>query len=216
MRCEGCRGLIGRLNLGLGGYVSKEISVSCDVRDFADLNSLVPFQKELKSLSKEDYDRFRIELIETGIAFPIKVWEDEGRLNIVGGHQTHRMLTNLRDAEGFVIPPVPIVRVLAKDIKEAKRRVLQDISQYGRVERQGLYEFTLDAGMGPEDLAKFRIPEIDLASFNAEFFFDEIGTQEDKDRVGATEYSADEFVNFKHKCPRCGFAFDDGEARETS
>lgn len=210
----------------------KTIRIACDVRDAVALDDLVPFQGALKSLAQEDYERLKKEILETGFAFPIHVWTSPEKVqNILGGHQRVFVLKKMRE-EGYLIPAVPVIRVLADNLKQAKRRVLQDISQYGRVEKKGLFDFMMgDAGLGPGELAAdFRLPDINLIDFNAEFFLDSVTGAPPADgmsdhapgcepggsgergpgepKTGSTEYGAEDFASFNHKCPRCGFEFD--------
>src|SRR3990167_1111208 len=152
---------------------SKIIRVTCQGADTAPLDSLIEFQKDLKSLSATDFDRLAGEIIETGIGFPVKVWIDStGAKQIVGGTQTSRVLRKLR-ADGFSVPDVPIVYVEASDAKMAARRVLQDASSYGTVERQGLYEF-ITVNEIPLDMFEqsFKLPveSLDFGKFQAEFY----------------------------------------------
>jgi len=152
----------------------KTIRIACDTKDALPLDELQPFQGELKSLSKEDYAKLRKEILETGFAFPVYVWRSPENVPfIVGGHQRMRTLKELRDGEQFIIPPVPIVYVHADSFHQAKRRVLQDVAQYGKIENQGLYEFMSEAALSiPELESSFRLPDIDITSFGDEFFRD--------------------------------------------
>ncbi len=189
----------------------RTIRIDCDVRDHLPLDQLEPFQGELKSLSKEDYDRLRREIIEHGFAFPVHVWRSPENVHfILGGHQRVRVLKELRQSEGFEIPPIPVVMVKAATFALAKRRVLQDASQYGKVEGQGLYQFMNEISLDPGELAmSFRLPELNMPSFNAEFFFDDVvGGEPGEPATGSKELSPDDFNEFNHKCPRCGFHFD--------
>ncbi len=181
------------------------------------LNLLKEFQGELKSLSKEDFKKLRDEIINTGMAFPIRIWKDQnGVENIIGGHQTTRVLREL-EHEGYEIPPIPVADIKAKSLEEAKRRVLQDASQYGAIDRQGLYQFMVEIDLDMGDLASsFKLPDLNMPSFGAEFFMDDVtgkvpgmpDVATRKDAVGSKEYNAEEFSEFKHECPRCGFSFD--------
>jgi hypothetical protein len=204
------------------------IRVACDVKDHLPLDQITPFQGELKTLLKEDYERLRKEILDTGFAFPMFVWKSESKFYLIGGHQRVRALKTMRD-EGFIIPLVPVVYILADSYKQAKRRILQDASQYGTVERQGLYELMSDIQMDPGDFASsFKLPELNIPSFNAEYFLDEetgkLETNHEHDegipdsaetsrptkqKDGAIELSEDDFRTFGHKCPRCGFEFDE-------
>lgn len=197
------------------------IRVACDVKDHLPLDQITPFQGELKSLLKEDYERLRKEILETGFAFPMFIWKSEGKFYLIGGHQRVRALKTLRD-EGFTIPLVPVVFVHAETYRLAKRRILQDASQYGTVDRQGLYELMNDIQMDPGDFAaSFKLPELNVPSFNAEYFLDDVTGRveevththtehedDDDDDDDSVVTDAEETTNsFDHKCPRCGFQF---------
>jgi hypothetical protein len=196
---------------------SKKIEILCAGSREIPLENFKEFQGELKSLSVEDYEKLKNEIINTGMAFPIRVWTDENNVeNIIGGHQTIRVLRQLK-SEGYDIPLLPVSDIKAKNIYEAKRRVMQDASQYGQISRQGLYEFMIDSNLDMGDLASsFKLPDINIPSFGAEFFMDNVtgkisGISEEeseKEVIGVKEYSSEDFSEFRHKCPRCGFAFD--------
>ncbi len=151
----------------------KEIIIACDTKDTLHLSQLVPFQGKLKSLSKTDYQRLRREILDTGFAFPISVWRsDDGTNYILGGHQRRLALEEL-EKEGFKVPPVPVVYIHAADYKGARRRVLQDVSQYGRVGDEGLYEFMAEAELSMDEVDDaFRIPDLDVDLFRKNFFDD--------------------------------------------
>lgn len=137
-----------------------------------DLDQLYVLQKELKSLAKIDYERYRKQIVDTGYAFPIKAWKSpEGMWQIVGGTQCYRTLKQMRDVEGYTIPLLPVTVIEADDLRQACHRVMQDASSYGKMEDQGLYEFMQMASISAEDLkANFRTPEINMDQFEAEFF----------------------------------------------
>lgn len=152
----------------------EEIKIRCQGAGVLDLADMLAFQGELKSLSEEAYGMLRREILETGFAFPIHVWQDQGFSYILAGHQRKRTLEKMRE-EGYTIPPLPVIYVEATNYQEAKRRVLQDIAQYGKVEKQGLYEFMTDAKLPLDDFIKsFDIPiaSLDKKSFSMEFFED--------------------------------------------
>lgn len=151
----------------------KTIRIACTVKDYLPLDDLVPFQGNLKSLSKENYDKLRKEIEETGFASPVHVWRSpDGDNKLINGHQRTSCLKQMQ-SEGYKIPEIPVVFIDAKDAKEAKRRVLQEISAYGKVERDGLYEFSIEAEFDPEFLEKhFDLPNtsLDWDDWQKEFF----------------------------------------------
>lgn len=160
----------------------KTIRVRCQGAESIDLDQLIELQGELKSLSEENYRKLRQEIVSTGYAFPIRCWKKDGTYTIIGGHQTKRVLMKMRDEEGYLIPSLPVSLVEADSLHEAKRRVLQDVSQYGDVDKQGLYQFTVDAMINPVELSEsFKIPDLDMPSFHKEFFDDDISEHDDKE-----------------------------------
>lgn len=136
------------------------------------LDDLLIMQGNLKDLSAEDYEKIKKEIIETGFAFPIHIWKKPtGEKSVIGGTQRTLSLRRMRDQEGYVIPPLPVVIVHAKNEKEARRRILQDASQYGEITRQGLYKFMDEADIGMAEMRdSFRMPDIDFDAFDLEFF----------------------------------------------
>lgn len=152
-----------------------EIKVACDVKDTVSLDELAPFQGELKSLSKDDYAKLRHEIMTTGFAFPVFAWRAPDGVKIIGGHQRVRVLQELAKSENAHLPldQVPVVFVDAQDEREARRRVLQDVAQFGKVEGEGLYEFMSQAEISIEGLKdSFRLPDVHIESFELEYFKD--------------------------------------------
>lgn len=179
-----------------------KISIAFEKTENVSIDDLVPFQGELKSLSKENYERLKKEIIETGFAFPFHVWRDASvnKIYIIGGHQRLRALKQMRD-EGFTIPKVPANFIKAKSYKEAKRRVLQDVSQYGHVERQGLYEFMHEAEIDVDDLLpSFSIPEIEmnLNLFKMEFFLESKQIDPQEEWQGMPEFNQEDKTSYRH------------------
>lgn len=151
----------------------KTIQLRCSGAGLLPIEQLKEFQGELKSLSEKAFNQLKNEILETGFAFPIHVWRNTAGVNfIIGGHQRHRVLLKLKE-EGYAITEVPVVYIEADTVEEAKRRVLQDVAQYGQIEGQGLYQFLSDAAMPVEELLKdFKLPDINIDSFKIEFFDD--------------------------------------------
>lgn len=170
------------------------------------IDELHDFQGELKSLSKENYEKLKKEILDTGFAFAVHCWPEleTGKFFLVDGHQRLRTLKEMQK-EGYSIPKIPCIPVEAKDFKEAKRRVLQGVSQYGHIEAQGLYEFMNEASLTIEDvLASFDPPHIDLANFAIGYF----GSPEMVEKEGSKELSEEDFQNLGQTCPKCGFEFE--------
>lgn len=183
------------------------IRIACDVRDYLPLDELLAFQGDLKSLSDVAYEKLKREILDTGFAFPVHFWRDpDGKCWIVGGHQRTLTLSRMRDVDGFKIPRVPVVRVLADDLRQAKRRVLQDVSQYGKVSADGLVPFIDESGFDLKDVAgSFQIPDINL-DFLAKAIDFEPPKKVEFLAKGKTESASED--HHAHECPRCGHGFD--------
>ncbi len=151
------------------------IKIACTGAALLTIDELQEFQDDLKDLSEKNYQRMRKEIVETGVGFPFRCWRFEGAVWIIGGHQAKRTLIRLRDEEGFEIPRVPVSWIEARDRKEAKRRVLQDIAQYGKVQRQKFFDFLGDAGIDIDFVQEqFDIPDFDMPGFKFEYFSDPV------------------------------------------
>lgn len=146
------------------------VEVRCEGAKLLPLDDLHEFQGNLKDLSKENYEKFKQELLDLGFSEPVSVWNLEGRWMLLNGHQRLRTLRAMKQ-EGIDVPrSIPVSVVQAKDIEEAKKKVLSLTSQYGQITKDGLYEFMSEAGLEMEDIENFRFPEIDLDNFGEEFF----------------------------------------------
>lgn len=156
-----------------------KLKIACEGAETADIKALEPLQGDLKALSDSAYAKLRHEIETTGLAFPFRVWKNKkGKLKIIGGHQTQRVVLAMQK-DGWEIPKVPVSFVHAENEAQAKRRVLQDISTYGQVDKQQLYQFISEADMGIDDLVdNFEIPDIDLESFKFEYFTESASTGE--------------------------------------
>lgn len=194
-----------------------DIKIKCDVKDRAPLDLFLNFQGRLKELSEEGYKRLKREIIQTGFAFPIFVWENpkDKSLNILAGHQRILALKKMRE-EGAVVPEIPYVKIEAKNRDEAKRRVLQDVSQYGQVTPIGLLEYMRIADIEFAEIASsFVLPDFDLGAFQSEFFPNTLETKEvtftakvgvggtvvqdlSKEWSGMPEFDQDDKTSFRH------------------
>jgi len=154
----------------------QHIEIACEDGGVLDYKSLKPFQGNLKTLMKEDYERLKAMILKYGFTAPIHVWKSKDGLYTIDGHQRCRALECM-EKEGYQIPPVPVVMVKAKSHEDAKRILLAHTSQYGKMESQGLYEFISEAKISYDELVqstKFDI--VDFMSFKAEYFEDKNGT----------------------------------------
>lgn len=155
------------------------VEVRCKGSHSLYLSDLTVLQGDLKSLSEKNYRKLRKEILELGFSSPIHIWVKDDKNYILDGTQRTRTLNKMAQ-EGIEIPALPVVSVDADDINDAKRKVLALTSQYGKMESQGLYEFMSDSDITVSDIEEsFHFPELDMKSFEEEFFDIDKGPEDD-------------------------------------
>lgn len=136
------------------------------------LEKIKPFQGGLKELSRENYEKLRNEIKNTGYNFAMHVWKDpkDKLYKLLDGHQRYRVLTEIQK-EGEKIPELPCVVVDAPSYKEAKRMVLQGTSQYGKITGDTLYQYLHENGISHTELAeRYNFHEIDIDRFISGYY----------------------------------------------
>lgn len=148
----------------------KKIKIACKGADQLPLDSFEHFQGDLKSLSEDSFKKLKREILKRGFSFPIHIWKNGEKFSVIDGHQRLRCLGQMAK-EGYEIPLIPVVYVHAKDEQEARMKVLSGASQYGRVERDGLYQFMEMSNVTIDEMAlSFELPSVDPSLFKAEFY----------------------------------------------
>ncbi len=137
----------------------------------AHIDDLNAFQGDLKELSGESYHKLSTEIMETGFAFAPHIWINpkDKKLYLIDGHQRISVVKRLIE-EGHKIKKIPVIPVFAKTFQDAKKRILQATSQYGRITNQGLANFATEAKIDISDLLKsFELPNFDFNKFQEQF-----------------------------------------------
>lgn len=154
--------------------MSKKIKITADERiPRYPLANIEGLQGELKSLSDVDGQKLRDSIEKHGFFAPLFIWENKGKYKLLDGHQRVALLSMMRDKEGVSIPDLPAVTISAKNENEAKEKLLLITSQFGKVDKQGLYEFL--SGMEIEMqsvVTQFSLAGIDGLKFLDEFVND--------------------------------------------
>jgi hypothetical protein len=127
---------------------------------------------DLKSLSKENYEKLRHEILELGFSFPVNVWLDsnDGLYYIIDGHQRTRVVKQMIEIEVLSVRTPyrdrPGERCLPSQIESPSRNL-----PVWKNESQGLYEFMQTSEISFERISEgFQFPEVDLIKFNEEYF----------------------------------------------
>lgn len=168
--------------------IKKVLKIACQGAGALSIDLIQPLQGDLKSLSKENYERLRAEIERDGFSFPFAVWENpaDGGLYILDGHQRRETLVRMRK-DGWEIPEVPIVFVEADDIKQAKHKLLAAASQYGKVESDGLLEFIGNDFLADDLVSHFNFPEIDIKALSLEHLQSVMGSDTEVDETVKVE-----------------------------
>lgn len=141
-----------------------EIKNSIQRVELLDIDQLTPLQGELKKLTDENFNKLRQSLIDKGFQFTVHVWEQGETTYIIDGHQRVHVMKQLRKA-GWDIPKINCAFVTARTYNEAKELILYSVSQYGKIDKQGFDDFTLNENF---DFLKFDLPDfkIDVPSID--------------------------------------------------
>ena len=156
------------------------------------------YQRELKQLTEQRYAQLKASMERYGFTAPLLAWRDsDGAVWVLDGHQRLRLLSKeCWSVDGGL----PIVCVEAADQREAAEKLLVIASQYGQIDKQGLYEFGAfyELDLSAFDLAA--LPEVDWESFKAEFYGD--GSEIPDANKNIDE---DAMKDTQNECPKCGF-----------
>lgn len=155
------------------------------------LEELCEFQGDLKEISSENADKLKRAITEYGFCAPFFVWENDGKYNLLDGHQRKIALTSLK-SDGWTIPKLPAVEITGADYDEARARLLAISSQYG--------EFNVDTAsrwaeeLGNDILGNLRIVDTEI-TFKLDLDFGEFGIDDEDNSENAPSTKV---------CPSCG------------
>jgi len=175
--------------------MKKVINIDCEGTAYLDIDELKNFQGNLKELHEDDYNKLKESILSEGFKFPVFIW---GK-NIIDGHGRIFVVRKLM-SEGYKLSgKIPVIKINAKNEKQAKKLILLLNSKYQKITKQGLYEFIEESGLDFDELKnQIIIPEINLAYFENEFYKEgaELPEMPDLPKANTTK--------IKYKCPKCG------------
>ena len=129
----------------------KAISIKCDTKDTLNIAEMTELQGKLKARNDVDYDKIKLSIVKYGFSFPFFVWKSDKNY-ILDGHGRFETLCRMQK-DGYLIPDVPVVFVEAKDLKEAKQKLLRLNSQYGKMTKESVLEFAEDIELNFDEIA---------------------------------------------------------------
>jgi len=135
-----------------------KIKVVCNTKDSLPLSELSNFQKEMKTLSEENEEKLKTQIIKKGICTPFFVWKDKDINYIIDGHQREKVLSKMVK-DGFLIPDnLPVVYIEADNKKDAGEKLLAINSTFGKIDSEGLLDFLNMIDYTVNDLKDYDLP----------------------------------------------------------
>lgn len=182
--------------------MSNVIKIACKGSHTLNIDSLEDFQGSLKSLSEKNYFKMKGQILDKGYSFPVCIWTHKSKHFILDGHQRVKTMRRMI-SEGFELEDdnqIPVVSVFAESYKEAKEKLLSAASQYGQIEKEGLFEFQRDSEIDVDTLREeFELPSLSMTEYESEYFADELLIEDDIDKLEHTE-NAGEAASVQIKC----------------
>jgi len=161
------------------------------------IKRLVPYERNARTHSLEQVAQIAASIQEFGFTNPILV---DGKDGIIAGHGRLAAAKDL----GLTEVPVVVLDHLTPDQKRA----------YVLADNKLALNAGWDADLLQQEIAALSLVDFDLSLMGwsedeLAGLLDPEGIDEPaKEYEGSQEYGEDEFSEFEHKCPRCGFEFN--------
>lgn len=150
--------------------MDKILRVNCESTLKIDYKALKPFQGDLKSIDKDKFNDLKESLKKHGLPFALHVYFDKGDTKIIwciDGH--HRLLAFAAlESEGWHIPKIPCVQILADSKQEAAKLLLVGNAKYAEMSNESLSDYMINYELDLTDLEHLDIPDVDLSQFELE------------------------------------------------
>ena len=127
------------------------ISIKCDNEKTLELAEMTELQGGLKERTDIDYDKIKLSIIKYGFSFPFYIWKSGKTNYILDGHGRFETLCRMQK-DGYIIPPLPVFYIKAKDKAEAKQKLLRLNSTYGKMTKESVLEFADDLDLNFEEI----------------------------------------------------------------
>ena len=128
------------------------IEIKCTTNETKNIAELTELQGNLKARNDIDFDKIKLSIIKYGFSFPFFYTCLDGKNYILDGHGRFNTLCKMQK-DGYIIPDLPCVKVDCKDLKEAKQKLLRLNSQYGKMTKESVLEFTEDIDLNFDEIA---------------------------------------------------------------
>lgn len=128
------------------------IQIKCDNEKTLELAEMTELQGGLKERTDIDYDKIKLSIIKYGFSFPFYIWKSGKTNYILDGHGRFETLCRMQK-DGYIIPPLPVFYIKAKDKAEAKQKLLRLNSTYGKMTKESVLEFAEDLEINFDEIS---------------------------------------------------------------
>ena len=128
------------------------ITIKCDNEKTLELAEMTELQGGLKERTDIDYDKIKLSIIKYGFSFPFYIWKSGKTNYILDGHGRFETLCRMQK-DGYIIPPLPVFYIKAKDKAEAKQKLLRLNSTYGKLTKESVLEFADDLEINFDEIS---------------------------------------------------------------
>lgn len=119
------------------------IKINCNLDSKMKLVNMIPFQGELKKRTQQNLDTLKESLKTEGLLMPFAIWSHDGQNMLLDGHGRREALIQLAlEDVGILDVEWPVIFIDAENEEEARKALLQITSQYGKVTKAGVKQFT--------------------------------------------------------------------------
>lgn len=127
-----------------------KVEIKCETNDFINLEDLAFFEQDIKVRNVYDIKRMKQSIEKSGFICPLFIWHN-GKEDIILDGKTRVLALLSLSKEGWEISNIPVVYVEAKTEQEAKEKVLQINSRYGKITEASFDFFVKDANLNKSD-----------------------------------------------------------------
>ncbi len=118
------------------------IQIKCEASSMAKVTDMVPFQGQLKTRTEKDIAGLAETLLKDGLLMPFALWQDGDVLRILDGHGRYEAIAHIALQDPSVLlQEYPCIKVQASSEEEARKALLQIVSVYGKISREGVIKF---------------------------------------------------------------------------
>ena len=119
------------------------VAILCDTPDHLKLSDLKAFQGKLKKRTDSDVKELANSIMHEGLIMPFVVWRNQSGENmLLDGHGRLQALSSIEFLDDSISEQdFPILYVRAETEDEAKKRLLQITSSYGKITKKGALDF---------------------------------------------------------------------------